>query len=446
MVVAVVTQCATRNNSVDHHLQGRTYLMDTGVNPLQQVLEYSELDSQSHAQNASRLIQEILKVTRIQLDMEVAFVSRFIDGARVFQYVDSSAGVHIIAVGDGGPANESYCQQVVDMVTPQLIKDAQQEPSVAHLAATKAVPVGAHLSVPIYLAGGRCYGTFCVFSRKPNPELSNADLAGFKLMSSIVTNLLTDIAYSQVQFDELKRQVAYVIAEQRTFLLAQPIVDIHDDSHHVGFEALCRVEGQAWPPEKLFKDAQLVGLSMELNSVVVRAALSLLPQLHAEQYLAINVTPDFIASETFLHALQGADLAQVVIEITEHAAVNNYSKMMDNIEKVRAMGAKIAIDDVGAGYSSFRHILKVHPDIIKLDRSLIEAIDHDIEKQRLLSALVPFANQMGYKIVAEGVETYDELMTLAANGIELVQGYYFAKPARLSKFLTKPQRNTVKSM
>ncbi|MGQ8367011.1 EAL domain-containing protein [Glaciecola sp. 1036] len=406
-----------------------------GLKLNQLLFAYENLTSNdvSDTINANKLIQQILKATRVQFNMEVAFVSRFIDNARVFQYVDSGNNVDIISIGDSDPLEESYCYLVAKGITPELLTDAQKEPSVAHLAATKAVPVGAHMSVPIILPDGNCFGTFCVFSRSADESLGKIDLESFRLISQIVTNLLSDIAQTQLQFDEIRTKVAYIITENKTSLAFQPIVNINSpDTTIVGFEALCRIDGVNWHPNELFDKAILVGLSIELNQKIVNAAFSYLDQLKQHQYIAINLTPDFIISDEFLDLFKNRDLHQVVIEITEHIAVSNYPKMMEHLRVVKTSGARIAIDDVGAGYSSFRHILQLHPDIIKIDRSLIEIIDQDIEKQRLLKAILLFANQMEYKVVAEGVETKAELRTLHQSGVNLVQGFYFAKPQILS--------------
>lgn len=409
--------------------------MEHSVNKILDSLETASQDKVVQRAVVSQLVQEILRATRTQFDMEVAFISRFIHNRRVFQFVDAKEGVNIISVGDSNPLEESFCHRIVNNLTPQLIRDAQLDPSVADLAATVAVPVGAHISVPIFLEDGSCFGTFCVFSRVANSALNDADLSALRLITGIVTKLLKDISTSQIYADKLEREIAYIISQKKAYAVAQPIVDITQNNRYRGFETLCRVKDMDWSPDKLFADAEEVGLSFELNALMIREAAELLKQTSPDQYLAVNITPDFLASEVFLSTLQKIDLTRLVFEITEHAAIAEYDDILENLRTVRKLGARIAIDDVGAGHSSLRHILKIHPDIIKLDRSLIENIDRDEEKQSLLEALLTFARRMGYSVVAEGVETPEELATLKAHGVTLIQGYLFARPAPLHELL-----------
>lgn len=406
--------------------------MESSVGKILDALEKTSQDSGTKKAVVSQLIQEILQATRAQFDMEVAFISRFVRNRRVFQFVDAREGVNIINVGDSDPLEESYCQRIVNGVTPQLIRDAKQEVSVADLTATKAVPVGAHISVPIYLEDGKCFGTFCVFSRMANMALNDADLSALRLVTGIVSKLLKDLSLAQIYTDKLEREVAYVISQKLVYAVAQPIVDISQDNRYRGYEVLCRVKELHWPPDRLFADAEEVGLSFELNALMIREAAELLHQIPSDQYLSVNITPDFLASEMFLHTLERIDLTRLVFEITEHAFIAEYEDILENLRTVRKLGARIAVDDVGAGHSSLRHILKIHPDIIKLDRSLIENIDRDEEKQNLLEALLTFANCLKYNVVAEGVETTAELATLESHGVKLIQGYLFAKPALIN--------------
>jgi GAF domain-containing protein len=110
-------------------------------------------------------IRALLSNLRAHLGMEVAFISEFRDGQRVFRYVDSDWPENPVIEGCGDPLEESYCQRVVDGRLPQVIQDAQELPEAAAIPATRTLPVGAHISVPIRTGDGRVYGTFCAFSR-----------------------------------------------------------------------------------------------------------------------------------------------------------------------------------------------------------------------------------------------------------------------------------------
>jgi EAL domain-containing protein (putative c-di-GMP-specific phosphodiesterase class I) len=120
-----------------------------------------------------------------------------------------------------------------------------------------------------------------------------------------------------------------------------------------------------------------------------------------------------------------------VLEITEHAAIRCYPDVLTAMQPLRDKGLRIAVDDAGAGYSSFRHILTLSPDIIKLDMSIVRNIDSDRSRKALAAALMGFARATGSKVVAEGVETLSELSVLRELGVDKAQGHLLAKPTPL---------------
>jgi EAL domain-containing protein (putative c-di-GMP-specific phosphodiesterase class I) len=120
-----------------------------------------------------------------------------------------------------------------------------------------------------------------------------------------------------------------------------------------------------------------------------------------------------------------------VIEVTEHAAVADYDALADCLRPLRERGVRLAIDDAGAGFASLRHILRLSPDVIKLDRTLCADIDTDPARHALATALIAFAAQIGSSVVAEGIERPEELLTLRALGVPYGQGFFLARPAQL---------------
>jgi EAL domain-containing protein (putative c-di-GMP-specific phosphodiesterase class I) len=123
------------------------------------------------------------------------------------------------------------------------------------------------------------------------------------------------------------------------------------------------------------------------------------------------------------------DLSRVVLEITEHTTVEDYAKLHEVLRPLRERGMRLSIDDAGAGYSSFRHILRLRPDFIKLDISLTRDIDSDRGRRALAAALIGFARETGAELIAEGVETESELATLRKLGVHKAQGYLLGRPA-----------------
>jgi EAL domain-containing protein (putative c-di-GMP-specific phosphodiesterase class I) len=147
--------------------------------------------------------------------------------------------------------------------------------------------------------------------------------------------------------------------------------------------------------------------------------------------LSINAGPKTVTAPGFHEAILGVPAHRVIVELTEHNAIDDYPGLVDSLRSLRQKGTRISIDDTGSGYSSLAHILKLAPDLIKLDRDLVSGIDVDPVRRALAAALVSFAAETGAQIVAEGVETEDELVALRQLGVRYAQGYYLGRPAGL---------------
>jgi PAS domain S-box-containing protein len=210
----------------------------------------------------------------------------------------------------------------------------------------------------------------------------------------------------------------------------QPIVSLQTGGV-VGVEALSRFPGDPGAaPDIWFADAASVGLGLELEELAVVTALSHVDALPPEAYVSVNVSPGFLASPRLLATLRSStiDLRRVVVEVTEHTSVSDYTALLAPVAALRRAGVRLAIDDAGAGFASFRHIITLAPDTIKLDRALVNGIDHDPARRALAAAIVMFALDLGAAVVAEGVETQAELDTVALLGMDAAQGWLLANP------------------
>jgi EAL domain-containing protein (putative c-di-GMP-specific phosphodiesterase class I) len=135
-----------------------------------------------------------------------------------------------------------------------------------------------------------------------------------------------------------------------------------------------------------------------------------------------------MGSDEVLHLLRTSESRRIVMELTEQVKVDDYPRLSSALTELRLMGVRLAIDDTGAGFASLAHILKLGPDIIKLDRELTCGIDHDPVRRALAAALVTFAAHTGADIIAEGIETAAELEVLQGLGIRYGQGYFLGRP------------------
>jgi EAL domain-containing protein (putative c-di-GMP-specific phosphodiesterase class I) len=211
----------------------------------------------------------------------------------------------------------------------------------------------------------------------------------------------------------------------------QPIVDL-DSRRVVGAEALARFKdayGTALPTERTFLDAHALGVGVELELAVIALALRSESRLPHGLYLALNVSPALLSGEELLEVVAQHDHDRpLVVEITEHQAVEDYGELDTALGRLREHGVRVAVDDVGSGFASFRHVTRVKPEILKLDRSLVCGIDEDPVRQSLASAIVAFARDVGATVVSEGIESSDELDCLMELAVGCGQGFYLARP------------------
>lgn len=226
--------------------------------------------------------------------------------------------------------------------------------------------------------------------------------------------------------------VETVLAERSFDMVVQPIFDLRSATM-VAVEALCRFRPLPYrPPDVWFAQAQRAGLGAEMELAALEDALAVIGDLPEGIRLALNASPQTITSPRLIEAVQAAGPARVTIELTEHLRVEDYPGLNRRLDPLRRQGAWLAVDDTGAGISSLTHILKLAPDVIKLDRYLCSGVDIDPVRRALAGALVGFAGGSGARVVAEGIETVDELATLCSLGVHYGQGYLLGRPGPVS--------------
>lgn len=244
--------------------------------------------------SVSQLINELVRALRIRLNMDVAFVSEFLSGRRIFRYVDSEEGVEIIAVGGSDPLSDSYCQRVVDGLLPEMMKNAQLVPEAQKIPATFSIPIGAHVSVPIRLANGEVYGTFCAFSRQAKESLDDRDLAFVQVFSDIAGGLISKSMGELESECAMRARIHDLIENDRLMMFGQPIINLSADSIQ-GYELLLRMRGpNPVRPDIIFKDAAQVGLGNLLGQWTVERSIEILSTLPEDVFVSINLTPEFI--------------------------------------------------------------------------------------------------------------------------------------------------------
>jgi len=224
-------------------------------------------------------------------------------------------------------------------------------------------------------------------------------------------------------------EVEAILRYDQISVVLQPIVRLRDRKI-VGVEALSRFTAEPpRKPHKWFALAHEVGLGVDLEVFAIQKALELLPTLPTNIYMSVNVSPATLIGGYLGALLFGTRWSRIVLEVTEHAAVGDYAALNRALQPLKELGARLAVDDAGAGYASLRHIASIAPDIIKLDMSMARDVASDRGARAVVAALVSFARESGSVVVAEGIETTEQLNALQAQGVHYGQGYLLGRPS-----------------
>lgn len=375
----------------------------------------------------AQIIQSAVELARLCLRMDVAFVSEFKHGRRIFRHI-AADGPLPVQPGHSDPLADSYCQYIVDGSIPPIIDDSHVYPILKRLDCTDALQIRVHLGVPVWLSDGSVYGTFCCYNRSMSSPLRIVDVEALQRFAGLIAVLLEPRVLAERAAEQTCTRLAGVVEGRAIRIACQPIVDLASGAV-LGYEALSRFPGPDSCPADWFADAHRVDKGAQLELLAIELALAVLPALPPHSYLSLNVSPCTILGGALAQRLAGAPLGRLVLELTEHAPVEEYAAIAAALTGLRARGMRLAIDDAGSGYASFRHILQLRPDIIKLDQSLIREIDRDPGRRALAAALTAFAKDTGCEVVAEGVETEAELAVLRGLNIKAAQGYLLGRPA-----------------
>lgn len=232
--------------------------------------------------------------------------------------------------------------------------------------------------------------------------------------------------------DELRK----IISNNNLRTVFQPIISLQTGDV-IGYEALTRgpKDSKYINPEILFEDAKTHSLLWELEILCRSNAIKTFSSHNSEKLLFVNVDPAVLNDEHFIKGSTKEVLAEnhispisLIFEITEKTSIDNYKNFNEVINYYKNQGYKIAIDDVGTGYSGLSTIAKTRPNYIKMDMSLISNVTRDNFKKAIIKSFVEFANSTNSKIIAEGIEDVSDLYTLIEIGVHYGQGYLINKP------------------
>ncbi|HHW36211.1 MAG TPA: EAL domain-containing protein [Bacillales bacterium] len=271
-----------------------------------------------------------------------------------------------------------------------------------------------------------------------NPQLSVRGAISFYSYLKYLSNRSRKELLNYKRFIELKK----IMENQSLNTFFQPILKL-DSGKTIGYEVLNRpADSKLFPNTEKFYDFigqsdQVFSFECFCRNLSLRRFIDRLTEdAHKDTSLIfLNIHPNVLLDGSYhsgetLQLLNelGIEARQVVFELTEKSAVTDFSLFEKVLSNYRAQGFRIAIDDVGSGYNSLKTLIYLKPEFVKLDRSLIQNIDQNLEQQQLVTLIIEYAKQSFTKVIAEGIETVNELKFVRENGVHYGQGYAFGKP------------------
>lgn len=216
----------------------------------------------------------------------------------------------------------------------------------------------------------------------------------------------------------------------------QPVIDLNE-GRIIGYEALSRVVGGHFENvDAMFRAAERSDALWKLERLCRERALAGVSEMPRDLLLFMNVEPESIYDPQFrsdrtLKLLERAHITpdRVVLEVTEHSAVHDFTAFRQTLGYFRSKGFRLAIDDMGSAYAGLQAVAEIQPDFLKVDMSLVRDLNLNILKRELIATMQRFSGSVGIQLIAEGIEKPEELKTLRDIGVCIGQGYLFARPA-----------------
>ncbi|MCW2698755.1 MAG: putative Diguanylate cyclase/phosphodiesterase with sensor [Blastococcus sp.] len=375
--------------------------------------------------DAERQIADLLQTAKKSLRLSVAFLSR-LDGTTQHLEVVESSIPFLFKDGTTQPQKTTLCQAILDGRLPAVLPDVTAFPEAMKLPTARIPRIRSYVSATVVLSDGELYGTFCAFGLTSDKELNARDKALMDVLASAAAVIIEPQVRAEQRRREIEDRLSPVIDGGGPVVLLQPIVDLATGDR-VGSEALSRFPA-AWgmAPDVCFAEAHSIGLGHELELLALERAADHLSRV--EGYVAMNVSPATVVTPEFGDLLSRMPLPRVLLELSEHDQVEDYGQLSSALAPFRAGGLRLAIDDVGAGFSSLRHIVVTSPDVIKIDRSIVTGLNSDPVRAKLVQSLVEFGHGCRVRVVAEGVETAGEAAALRTLGVDYGQGWHYGRP------------------
>lgn len=370
-------------------------------------------------------VADLLRTAKRSLRLSVAFLSR-LDGTTQHLEVVESSVPFLFPERATQRQETTFCQAILDGDLPAVIPDVKAFPAAMALPAARLPRIRSFVSVPVRLSDGSLYGTFCAAGLTSDKELVERDRALMEVLASAASVIIEPGVRARAAESEVVQRLGPVLEAGGPLVVLQPIVDLATGLR-VGAEALSRFPvGWGKAPDVCFAEAHRVGWGDRLELLALERAAEHLARVSG--YIAMNVSPATLTTPECLALLQRLPLPRILLELSEHDQVEDYDALSAALAPLRRQGLRLAIDDVGAGFSSLRHIVLTAPDVIKLDRSIVDGIHADPVLTVLAKSLAEFAHGCGARLVAEGIENAADASALLDLGVDHGQGWHFGRP------------------
>jgi EAL domain-containing protein (putative c-di-GMP-specific phosphodiesterase class I) len=378
-------------------------------------------------------VADLLVIAKRSLGLSVSFLSR-LDGTTQHLEVVESSVPFLFQEGNKQAQATSLCQAILDKKLPEVIPNLKDFPEAMKLPAARLPRIRSYVSVPVLLSDGSLYGTFCAAGLTSDKGLTKRDKSLMDVLAHAAAVIIEPGVRERARHAEIAARLEPILRTGGPAVVLQPIVELATGVR-IGAEALSRFPSE-WgkAPDVCFEEAHSIGEGDRLEMLALQRAADYLDEVTG--YVAMNVSPATLLTPACTQLLREFRLDRVLLELSEHDQVADYGVLHEVLAPLRAAGMRLAIDDVGAGFSSLRHIILTTPDVIKLDRSIIDGVSEDPVLTTLVRSLVDFARGCNARIVAEGVETAADGETLLGLGVDYGQGWFYGRPGPASDLVS----------